>query len=89
MERAELDAFGLPDEPGIYFFKEGRKILYIGKAASLRDRVRSYFSKDLAESRSLPIVEMVRKANSVTFVQTHSVLEADIPVPRQQVHTVC
>ncbi len=76
MERAELDAFGLPDEPGIYFFKEGRKILYIGKAASLRDRVRSYFSKDLAESRSLPIVEMVRKANSVTFVQTHSVLEA-------------
>ena len=76
MTRAELDQFKLPDEPGIYFFKEGRTILYIGKAASLRDRVRSYFSKDLAESRSLPIVEMVRKANSVTFVQTHSVLEA-------------
>ena len=76
MERAELDAFGLPDEPGIYFFKEGRTILYIGKAASLRDRVRSYFSKDLAESRSLPIVEMVKKTNAVTFVQTHSVLEA-------------
>ena len=76
MERAELDAFGLPDEPGIYFFKEGRKILYIGKAASLRDRVRSYFSKDLAESRSPAIVEMVSKANSVAFVQTHSVLEA-------------
>jgi excinuclease ABC subunit C len=76
MERAELDAFNLPDEPGIYLFKEGRKILYIGKAASLRDRTRSYFSKDLAESRSPAIVEMVKKANSIVFRQTDSVLEA-------------
>ncbi|MDB5238065.1 MAG: UvrABC system protein [Candidatus Kaiserbacteria bacterium] len=76
MERAELDTFKLPDEPGIYIFKEGRKILYIGKAASLRDRTRSYFSKDLAESRSPAIVEMVKKANSISFTQTDSVLEA-------------
>lgn len=76
MERAELDTFKLPDEPGVYMFKEGRKILYIGKAASLRDRTRSYFSKDLAGSRSPAIVEMVKKANSILFKQTDSVLEA-------------
>ncbi len=34
----------LPDKPGIYFFKSGRgEVVYIGKARSLRDRVRSYF----------------------------------------------
>ncbi len=36
----------LPDQPGIYLLKDaGGEILYIGKAASLADRVRSYFSK--------------------------------------------
>jgi len=37
----------LPDKPGVYFFKdEKKKILYIGKAKNLRDRVRSYFQKN-------------------------------------------
>ena len=35
----------LPADPGIYEFLDGRgRVLYIGKAKSLRDRVRSYFS---------------------------------------------
>jgi excinuclease ABC subunit C len=35
---------GFPDEPGIYFFRDAEgRALYIGKARSLRDRVRSYF----------------------------------------------
>ena len=37
----------VPEGPGVYFFLGSRKeILYIGKAASLRSRVRSYFSPD-------------------------------------------
>jgi excinuclease ABC subunit C len=46
---ADLDALkaksaGLPDKPGIYFFKNAAgQVVYIGKARSLRDRVRSYF----------------------------------------------
>ena len=40
-------AWELPPLPGIYqFLGEHGKILYIGKAKSLRDRVRSYFSSD-------------------------------------------
>jgi excinuclease ABC subunit C len=37
-------AAALPDRPGIYFFKNAAgRVVYIGKARSLRDRVRSYF----------------------------------------------
>src|SRR5947208_5350754 len=37
-------ATGLPESPGVYLFKDaGGTILYVGKATSLRDRVRSYF----------------------------------------------
>ncbi|MFW6131418.1 MAG: GIY-YIG nuclease family protein, partial [Candidatus Aminicenantaceae bacterium] len=33
----------LPDEPGIYFFKDDKKnIIYIGKARSIKKRVQSY-----------------------------------------------
>lgn len=38
-----------PDSPGVYLMKDARgKIIYIGKAKSLRERVRSYLGKDLA-----------------------------------------
>lgn len=36
----------LPQNPGVYFFKnEAGQIIYIGKASNLRNRVRSYFQK--------------------------------------------
>ncbi|HOI44508.1 MAG TPA: GIY-YIG nuclease family protein, partial [Candidatus Aminicenantes bacterium] len=37
-------AEGLPEKPGIYFFKDSTGgVVYIGKARSLKDRVRTYF----------------------------------------------
>src|SRR6516165_4806770 len=37
-------AASLPEKPGVYLFKDsGGNVLYVGKAASLRSRVRSYF----------------------------------------------
>ena len=42
----ELD---IPKKPGIYRFLDSSGILYIGKATSLRDRVRSYFGADVDE----------------------------------------
>ena len=72
----ERDIALLPDKPGVYFFCRGDQILYIGKATSLRDRVRSYFSRDIAETRGPKIVLMLEKANRVRFEKTDSVLEA-------------
>jgi excinuclease ABC subunit C len=66
-----------PDTPGVYlFFGVGGKILYIGKATSLRSRVRSYFSADIINTRGPVIVSMLEAARRVDFIQTDSVLEA-------------
>lgn len=67
----------LPDSPGVYFFVGPRnEILYIGKATSLRDRVKSYFMSDIREKRSPLIEQMVEKAKKVEYRKTDSVLEA-------------
>ncbi len=42
----------LPTRPGVYLMKDaGGEILYVGKAKSLRSRVRSYFSGSATRSR--------------------------------------
>lgn len=77
MKREDLAALKMPDAPGVYQFRGADgKILYVGKAASLRDRVRSYFSRDLAEARSAAVAAMVAEANTATWIETDSVLEA-------------
>lgn len=77
MNKADLNNLNLPDTPGVYFFlSTQRKVLYIGKATSLKNRVRSYFSADIIEKRSLLIEQMVAAADTVEYTQTDSVLEA-------------
>jgi excinuclease ABC subunit C len=77
MKRQDLVKEQLPDNPGVYFFKgKENEILYIGKATSLRDRVRSYFNPDVVKTRGLRIVTMVTIADNVTYQETGSVLEA-------------
>jgi excinuclease ABC subunit C len=77
MKKQDLAQCGLPDAPGVYFFRdEEGGILYIGKATSLKDRVRSYFNPDLMATRGLRLVTMVTLAKTVTFQETGSVLEA-------------
>lgn len=71
-----LGASNLPDSPGVYFFKRGRTILYIGKASSLKDRVKSYFARDILMTRGPKIQKMLEEAVRVEYKQTDSVLEA-------------
>ncbi|MGM0628959.1 MAG: GIY-YIG nuclease family protein [Patescibacteria group bacterium] len=67
----------LPQKPGVYFFKDtSDSILYIGKAVSLKDRVRSYFKEDLEESRSPWIARMLNEVADVDVLETDSALEA-------------
>lgn len=71
------DLKALPETPGTYFFLGGEgEILYIGKATSLRDRVRSYFSQDIAATRGPKIVRMLETAREIAWRKSDSVLEA-------------
>ena len=66
---------GLPPRPGVYLFKDARgNILYVGKAASLRHRVKSYFST----VHRLPpkLQRMVSRVNDIDFFTTGSEEEA-------------
>ncbi len=79
MNLQTLKILNLPDTPGVYFFRKGHldgDVLYIGKATSLRDRVKSYFGDDLIHTRGRLLVDMVTQATELTFEKTDSVLEA-------------
>ncbi len=79
MNSQYLRKHALPDTPGVYVFRDYQKRpLYIGRATSLKDRTKSYFSADLIETRGSRIVDMVTKSRSLTFEETDSVLEAVI-----------
>ncbi|MAB83504.1 MAG: excinuclease ABC subunit C [Phycisphaerae bacterium] len=58
---------GLPDSSGVYLFKDGQgRVLYVGKAVSLRSRVGSYFnaSADLGP-RKQPMLAKIREIDII------------------------
>jgi excinuclease ABC subunit C len=70
----------LPDRPGVYLMKDARGVvLYVGKAQSLRNRVRSYWQKQAA-SRGYGdihrIREVIDRVADVEVTLTDSVSEA-------------
>jgi hypothetical protein len=51
---------GLPEAPGVYrFLGADSRVLYVGKATSLRQRVSSYFTKRKADEKTLELVTQV------------------------------
>jgi len=76
MQNSYLKKIKFPNKPGVYFFKKGKDILYIGKATSLSNRVKSYFSRDLINTRGRLLVDMVFQADNISWQETDSVLEA-------------
>jgi len=68
----------LPKKPGVYLFKDLKgKIIYIGKAKNLLDRVRSYFApSDTIAYVNHPISFFTDKINSIDFVVTDNEVEA-------------
>jgi excinuclease ABC subunit C len=63
----------IPDAPGSYQFRDrDGRIIYVGKAKSLRSRLSNYFQKNLP----LRTATMVRTAESVEWIQVENELEA-------------
>ena len=65
----------LPAKPGVYLFKDKEgKVIYVGKAANLNSRVRSYFGAP--SNLSSKIQRLVAKIQDFEFVVTNSEQEA-------------
>ena len=68
---SEFDS--LPDAPGVYYFINSKgKIIYIGKAKSLRERVRSYFSQTAPRKAK----KIIKSASKLKIELTNSELTA-------------
>ncbi len=64
----------LPARPGVYLFKDGQgRILYVGKAVNLRNRVRTYFQ---AAGRTPKVNTLMAQVEDFDYVVTDSEVEA-------------
>ncbi len=73
--RLEAQLKALPARPGVYVFRdEGGSVLYIGKAKSLRSRVRSYFQK--SRDARLGTTQLVDRVADLETIVTGTEVEA-------------
>jgi excinuclease ABC subunit C len=64
----------LPDNPGVYqFLNEKGKVIYVGKARNLKNRVRSYFHDSITSAKTLALVN---KINDFELILTDNEIEA-------------
>jgi excinuclease ABC subunit C len=65
----------LPDKPGVYLMKDNQgNVIYVGKASSLKQRVRSYFQK--SKSHSAKVISLVEKIKDIDTIIVDSPVEA-------------
>lgn len=65
----------LPDRPGVYVYRdEGGKVLYVGKAVNLKNRVRSYFQEGGGHTPRITL--MVPRVRDIETIVTDSEIEA-------------
>src|SRR5918998_1359645 len=74
-ERVQKQLKALPAKPGVYLFRDARgQVLYVGKAKSLRPRVRSYFQQS-GDTRAA-IRQLPSRVADVEVIVTRSEVEA-------------
>ena len=78
-ESLKEDVLSVPNAPGIYYFLNSRgRIIYVGKAKSLRDRIRSYFSPTAPKKAKRIITQARRLKIEITNTElTALLLEAE------------
>lgn len=75
-----IESHDLPDSPGIYYFiDDNERILYIGKAKSLKKRIQSYFTT----TTSRKVIRLLRATTKIRWKTTPTELRALIEESRQ------
>ena len=69
----------LPDKPGVYFMRNRQgKIIYVGKAASLRDRVRNYFRRSTQRSADAKLRGLLHSVHDLDILVCRTEAEATL-----------
>ncbi len=69
----DISKIHIPSNPGIYLMKDSdKKIIYIGKAKNLKNRVKSYFLKN----QNYKTQKLVENISDIEFVLTDNESEA-------------
>jgi excinuclease ABC subunit C len=66
----------IPQEPGVYkFLSEDKKVLYVGKAKNLKNRLKNYFQTDKSKLHGVTGF-MMQNASTLEWTIVHSEVEA-------------
>lgn len=64
----------IPESPGVYLMKDlSGHIIYVGKAISLKKRVRQYFGNNI---KDIKVLAMVKNIDDIEFIVTNNEMEA-------------
>ncbi len=74
-EELQGDYLSLPNAPGIYYFTNKKdEIIYVGKAKSIRDRVKSYFSPSALKKAQKIVKQAARLKHIITNTELTALL---------------
>lgn len=69
----DIKKVDIPENPGVYLMKKNEKVIYVGKAKNLKNRVSSYFNR---EHESKKTKELVKNIEDIEFIICNSELDA-------------
>ncbi|MBQ3437629.1 MAG: GIY-YIG nuclease family protein, partial [Fusobacterium sp.] len=69
----DIGKINIPENSGVYMMKKNNKVIYVGKAKNLRNRVSSYFNKNHEDFKTS---ELVKNVEDIEFFITNSEVEA-------------
>ena len=68
-----MDLGNLPEKPGVYLFKKGSKVLYVGKAKNIRERVQQHINNSSRDSKEKAII---KESDALDWIITRNEFEA-------------
>ena len=74
-EHLKIKVKSAPRDPGVYqFFNSEKKIIYIGKAKNIRNRVRTYFQS--SKNQSSKTITLVKHIEEIEWIIVRNEVEA-------------
>lgn len=63
--KIDIKKIDIPENPGVYLMKKNGKVIYVGKAKNLKNRVSSYFNREHENEKTK---ELVKNIEDIEFI---------------------